>query len=116
MNDFYKYRAELVRVVDGDTYDFDVDLGFYTTKRIRVRMIGVDTHETYGVSHDSEEYALGLREKEFVEDWFDAQDEIVVETDKDGTGKYGRWLALVHGDSECLNDVLIDEFGVTSNE
>jgi len=116
MTDLYKYRAELVRVVDGDTYDFDVDLGFYTTKRIRVRMIGVNTHETYGASHDSEEYALGKRESDFVKEWFAEKDEIIIETDEDERGKYGRWLALVHGDSECLNDVLIDEFDVTSNE
>jgi len=112
MSSLYRYRAELVRVVDGDTYDFDVDLGFHVTNRIRVRMAGIDTHETYGVSHDSEEYALGITEKEFVEDWFDAQDDVTIETEK--TGKYGRWIAHVYGDDECLNDLLVDEFGVSS--
>ena len=49
---FYKYHAELERIVDGDTYDFKVDLGFHTFTRIRIRMIGVDTAETYGVAKD----------------------------------------------------------------
>ena len=41
----YKYRARLVRCVDGDTADLDVDLGFYLTARIRCRLTGVDTPE-----------------------------------------------------------------------
>ena len=41
----YTYRAKLVKVVDGDTVDLDVDLGFHTTLRIRGRLIGVDTPE-----------------------------------------------------------------------
>jgi micrococcal nuclease len=114
MTELYTYEAELVEVIDGDTYDFDVDLGFYTTKRIRVRMLDVDTNETYGVSHDSEEYELGIEQKRFVENWFEQKEEILVKTQGDEKGKYGRWLAEVYGDGECLNQTLIDEFGVSS--
>lgn len=109
----YEYRAELERVVDGDTYDFRVDLGFHVSKQIRIRMLGVDTHETYGVKKESEEYQKGIQEKRFVEEWFDAADEIFIETEKDEQGKYGRWLSRVFNESgESLNVALIEEFDV----
>lgn len=109
----YEYNAELDRVVDGDTQDFTVDLGFHTYTKIRVRLSGVDTHETYGVSHDSEEFRLGTIEKEFVEEWFEDADECFIETES--TGKYGRWLAEVYNESgESLNVALIEEFEVSS--
>lgn len=109
----WEYRAEVDRVVDGDTVDFTVDLGFNTYTQIRTRLVGVDTHETYGVSHDSEEYALGKRETEWVKDWFDESEAITIETEK--TGKYGRWLATVNReDGECLNERLVEEFDVAS--
>jgi len=106
-----------VRVVDGDTYDFEVDLGFHVFTRIRVRMLGVDTAETYGVKKESEEYQNGIEQKRFVEDWFDVSDEIFIETEKDEQGKYGRWLARVYNESgESLNVALIEEFGVGTGE
>lgn len=108
----YTYSAELVRVVDGDTYDLDVDLGFHTTKRIRIRMVDIDTHETYGVTKDSEEYQQGIEEKRFVEEWFDSKDAITVRTFKDEKGKYGRWLARIFGDGEDLNKLLDEKFDV----
>lgn len=115
----YEYRAELERVVDGDTYDFRVDLGFHVSKQIRVRMLGVNTAETYGVKKDTEEYQKGMKEKRFVEDWFSSADDVIIRTEKDGRGKYGRWLARVYdGDpddeeTECLNERLIEEFNVS---
>ena len=62
----YEYRAELKRVVDGDTYDFTVDLGFRVSKDIRIRMLGVDTAETYGVKKESDEYKRGMEHKQWV--------------------------------------------------
>lgn len=113
----YEYRAELEQVVDGDTYDFRVDLGFHVSKQIRVRMLGINTHETYGVKKDSEEYKQGIKEKHFVEEWFAAADDIFIETEKDEQGKYGRWLARVFNESgESLNASLIEEFGVGTGE
>ena len=113
----YEYRAELKRVVDGDTYDLRVDLGFHVSKQIRIRMLGIDTHETYGVKKESDEYKQGMVEKQFVEDWFDEADSIFVETEKDGKGKYGRWLARVFNESgESLNATLVEEFGVGRDE
>ena len=109
----WEYRATVDRVVDGDTIDFTVDLGFNVQTKIRTRLSDVDTHETYGVSHDSEEYALGKRESEWVQEWVDEAESITIKTED--TGKYGRWLATVHReDGECLNQRLVEEFDVAS--
>jgi micrococcal nuclease len=106
----WTYPAECTHVVDGDTYDFEVDLGFGTYKLLRVRLYGVDTHETYGVPKESTEYQRGKREAEFVRDWFESVDELYIRTEKDEKGKYGRYLAHVEGDGESLADALVSGF------
>lgn len=112
IDDFeWTYKAELDRVVDGDTYDLTVDLGFGTYKSIRVRARGIDTAEIYGVEKESDEYQLGMEQTRFVEDWFADADEIVVRTEKDGKGKYGRYIAdVVNEDGQLLTDALIAEW------
>jgi Kyanoviridae endonuclease len=91
----YVYRATLRRVVDGDTIDVDIDLGLKVHVHARLRLLGVNTPEIYGKPKASEEYKEGLRAKELVEAWFARNTEVIVKTQKDRTGKYGRWLAHV---------------------
>lgn len=92
----YTYNGIVTNVVDGDTIDVDVDLGFHITNQIRVRLVGVDTPEIFGVKKDSEEYAEGMKAKEFVEQWLlKTANEIILRTEKDRTGKYGRWLGTI---------------------
>ena len=67
MEPCYRYRARLERVVDGDTIDVLIELGFYVTLRERVRLEGIDTPEIYRVPKDSEEYKKGMEAKEYVE-------------------------------------------------
>jgi len=116
----YEYAIEVERVVDGDTLDLHVDLGFKVGVRVRVRLHGVDTPETYGVKKHSEEWEAGVRAKAFVEHWLATQVEqgrrLVMRSHdgKDlGTGKYGRWLATIdsYGGGTCrvLNDLLVEE-------
>jgi micrococcal nuclease len=113
----YECQASLLSVVDGDTIDVTVDLGFRIHREIRLRLEGVDTHETYGVAKDSEEYRRGTEAKAFVEAWFDAAepDEFewpaVVRTEK--TGKFGRCIAGVErkADGANLNADLLARFG-----
>ncbi|KAB1190573.1 hypothetical protein GJR96_16570 [Haloferax sp. MBLA0076] len=113
----YEYQARLMNVVDGDTFDVTVDLGFRIHREIRLRLGGIDTHETHGVPKDSEEYQKGMEEKQFVETWFEnvGPDEqewpFVIRTEK--TGKFGRYIAEVErkADGGILNDDLVTEFG-----
>lgn len=115
----WEYQAQPVNVVDGDTIDVVVDLGFKITREIRLRLAGVDTHETYGVSHDSDEYEQGKRESEFVREWLAKANgslyPIIVRTEK--RGKYGRYIATIERktDGEILNDRLIREFDVAND-
>ena len=125
-HDPWTYRARVsptADVVDGDTLDPTIDLGFGTIRRgreARIRLLGVDTHEIHTVSDDSEEYQRGWREKQFVEHWLmkareehDGDFPLLLRTVKgDERGKYGRWLAEVYRlwDGECLNERLKEEF------
>jgi len=111
----YEYQAKVVEVVDGDTQDVVVDLGFHIQRRIRLRLAGVDTHETYGVERDSEEYRRGKRETEFVREWYQlgrASGEWPLRIRTEKKGKYGRYLATVErkSDGAILNETLRQEF------
>lgn len=104
----WTYRARVERIIDGDTIDVTIDLGFRIEHTIRLRLAGVNTPEVRG-----EERQAGLAAKAFVEDWIEiAEDEdelwpIRVETAK--TGKYGRWIAVVYNNfDDCLNESLTD--------
>ena len=101
----YEYKvASVVRVVDGDTVDVILDLGFGLSKKERVRVAGVDTPEKR--TRNAKEKMLGYDATEFAEAWFEGGD-IVVRTEKDG--KYGRMLGWFHKGEECFNHRLIDE-------
>lgn len=85
----WQYRATVDRVVDGDTIDVTIDLGFrvYTTQRLRLRHI--DTPEKYGPGAS----AAGVAAAQIVEQMLPVGTKVIVETEK--TGKYGRWLAII---------------------
>ena len=111
------YPARVVRIVDGDTLEVECDLGMGISRRVTCRLLGVDTHETYGVSHDSAEYRHGKREEQFVRGWVTegatmSTDDHPFEIRITGKGKYGRHLAeLERDDGAILTDDLVDEFG-----
>lgn len=115
----YTYRAACLNVVDGDTLDLRIDCGFGISHTVRVRLVGVDTHEVYGVKKGSVEFDKGRLESLFVQNWLQSADEeqatewpFVVTTLRDRTGKFGRYLAEVsrRDSGECLNDALRIEF------
>jgi micrococcal nuclease len=89
----YVYRARVVRIIDGDTVDVDLDLGFGVwLKKQRLRLYGINTPEIRG-----EERPEGLKAKDFVEEAIGGfEQEVLVQSFKDGKGKYGRWLADVY--------------------
>lgn len=98
MEDFkqYCYKAEVVKVVDGDTLDVMIDLGLDTFKAERIRVAGINTPETYGVRKDSVEYHKGMKAKESVSFKIPPGTTIYLKTQKDKTGKYGRYLAKIY--------------------
>ena len=110
----YNFRVtEINRVVDGDTIDVTIDLGFDSYKKERVRVAGVDTPEKR--TRDLEEKALGLDAtnwmKKNLEDAIDGDDELTIRTElQGGMGKYGRLLGWLYiGDDELsLNEKMIE--------
>ena len=107
----YKYKAKVSRVVDGDTMDIVIDLGFKITTHQRIRLEGINTPETFNVKKDSEEYRKGSLAKDFVVKRIEANNfEAIIETSKD-TGKYGRYIATVWlADNETsLNKELVEK-------
>ena len=111
----YNFRVtEIDRVVDGDTIDVTIDLGFDLYKNERVRVAGVDTPEKR--TRDLEEKALGLDATQWLKDKLegaiDGDDELTIRTElKGGVGKYGRLLGWLYiGDDDVsLNEQMITE-------
>jgi len=88
----YEYSCEVVRVVDGDTYDLRVNCGFKIELTERFRLMGADTPEKYGRRASDEGKAASV----FVEDLLGKQDKpLLIKTFKDRKGKYGRYLVDV---------------------
>lgn len=115
-NEYWSYRARLERVVDGDTVDLEVDLGFRTHKTIRVRLPNVDTAEIYGSEKDSEEYKKGIEQTKFVEDFLNVDGEWPLRFESmEESGKYGRWIGDISIDGEYLTEALISEWPEVSN-
>ena len=111
----YNFRVtEIVKVLDGDTIDVLIDLGFDLFKKERVRIAGVDTPEKR--TRDLEEKALGIDATNWLKEKLDStiagDDELTIRTELvGGVGKYGRLLGWLYiGDSELsLNEKMIEE-------
>lgn len=109
----YVYKVqEVLRVVDGDTYDVRIALGFGMSATMRFRLAGVDTPEIYGANATPE----GARARDFAAQWLQGRT-LVVETFRGsqsavgvGDGAFGRWLAgFTDTDTgERLADALTD--------
>jgi len=102
----YEYKAEYLSNYDGDTIKFIVDLGFSTFMKITVRLSGVDTPELR--DSDPVMKAKAYEAKDFVRELLINAKEIIIKTEKDKTGKYGRYLATVYYDGTNLNQQLVD--------
>ena len=111
----YNFRVTKInKVVDGDTIDVTIDLGFDLAKKERVRIAGIDTPEKR--TRDLEEKALGLDAtawmKKHLEETIKGEDELTIRTElKGGMGKYGRLLGWLYvGESDVsLNEQMITE-------
>ena len=107
----YEYYVKKVEnVVDGDTIDVLIDLGFDILFASRVRLAGIDTPESR--TKDLAEKALGLEAKEYLKKALKDAKSVVIKTEKmDSSEKYGRILGWVYvnGDTVSLNDMMIND-------
>jgi micrococcal nuclease len=107
----YIYRVKkITSVVDGDTIDVDIDLGFNVSFSQRVRLAGIDTPESR--TSDKFEKTLGLESKEYLKSKLKDVKEVVIKTEKpDSSEKYGRilgWL-FIDGAAKSINEQMIED-------
>lgn len=104
----FLYRAEVVNVVDGDTIDVDIDLGFYTwIKNQRIRLVGIDAPEPRGETREK-----GKESGTYLRKLIDGKS-IIIRTvkgpdDADRDDSFGRWLGIIYLDGEDINQTMID--------
>lgn len=107
----YEYRIKKVtNVVDGDTIDVEIDLGFSVSYAQRLRLAGIDTPESR--TTDKMEKALGLEAKDYLKSKVKDAKDIIVKTEKpDSSEKYGRILGWVYvdGSTKSINEQMIED-------
>ena len=96
----YNYKIQVLKVIDGDTIDAEIDLGFDIKTKKRIRFMGINTPESR--TRDLEEKARGLAAKDRVKELLDGCDNITLQSH--GIGKFGR----------CLGEIMLDK--VDGNE
>ena len=102
----FEYNAKLDRVIDGDTVDAMIDLGFNTWVHKRIRLLGIDAPETR--TRDLKEKAQGFATKERLEGLLEAANGMFV-LQSHGVGKYGRCLGTIFIEEQNINELLIEE-------
>ena len=109
--DPYIYRIrEIHKVVDGDTIDADIDLGFDISLTKRIRLAGIDTPESR--TADAYEKKLGLQAKEWLKHKLENAKDIIIKTElPDSTEKYGRIIGhlYINGEEVSVNNQMISE-------
>lgn len=98
----YVRNAQLVRVIDGDTYELNIDLGFRIWKKDRVRLYGVNCPEIRGP-----ELKKGLAAKIAVQEWFDKHEKLQIKTHSDKYDSFGRLLADVWSEADELSQYIL---------
>ena len=100
----YEYSVkEVVNVVDGDTVDIVIDLGFDLTKKERVRLAGIDAPESR--TSNAEEKQFGLEAAEYLKSRLNSSSNLKVKTEKDG--KFGRMLGYLYDEKGSLNEDMV---------
>lgn len=99
----YTYRARVRRIVDADTIDVDIDMGFRAWRiKERLRLAGIDAWEVRGPEREK-----GLAAKEALGRMIAPGDMVTITTEPD-PDNFGRWIAMVYMDALCLNSWLVD--------
>lgn len=103
----YEYACSVDRVVDGDTCDVVLDLGFNILHKCRVRLYGIDTPESR--TRDKDEKARGFLAKDYLKNAIESGEKVVIQTKlKDSKGKFGRVLGDVVVDDVNINQSMIE--------
>ncbi len=102
----YEYNAKVLKIVDGDTLDVSVDLGFSMKFEMRIRMYGINAPETR--TKDLAEKTCGLKTKNRLAELLENKD-VVIKTIKDEKEKYGRYLATILLAGIDINEQLVSE-------
>ena len=113
----FTYSAKILKWIDGDTVDLEVDLGFKIAVKDRFRLYGIDTPELRPKKADfatEEDRREEIRKADaalaFCEDKAPVGSKVLVRTHKDEKGKYGRWLADINlPNGKILNELLVNE-------
>ena len=108
----YEYKCKVKRVVDGDTMDVILDLGFDVHHAVRVRMAGIDTPESR--TRDKDEKARGKLSKAFLKESIKGKKIVLKTKIKDAKGKFGRviaevWAEFEKGSLRNINELMIKE-------
>ena len=102
----YEYGCKVTRVVDGDTIDVDLDLGFDIIYKCRVRLYGIDTPESR--TRNKDEKVRGKLAAKFLQDAISNGKNVILQTQlKDSKGKFGRVLASVFVDGININQQMV---------
>ena len=102
----YEYNCKIKRVVDGDTVDVIIDLGFDIFYKSRVRLYGIDTPESR--TRNKDEKARGLMSKQYLIDELE-KGQVVIKTHKDKKGKFGRVLGEMYVGDKNINLMMVDD-------
>jgi len=102
----YEYSCKVKRVVDGDTVDVVIDLGFDIHFATRVRLYGMDTPESR--TRNKDEKVRGYMSKDFLEEWME-KDDVIIRTRRDKKGKFGRVLGEMIVRGENVNKLMVKE-------
>ena len=105
----YQFWAQVIHIVDGDTLDLEVALGFELKVKNRFRLLGVDAPEMHGVKHNSSEYKQGVASKKALSTFTPRGAWVEVKTFAHKREKYGRWLCILYKDGKDINRALIDQ-------
>jgi len=102
----YYYKVEILRVVDGDTVDVRMDLGFNVWHKCRVRLVGINAPESR--TRDKEEKKRGLAAKDWLINILESA-QTDIEMQSHGVGKYGRVLGVLYINDVNINDLMVKE-------
>jgi len=102
----YEYQCEVKRIVDGDTVDVIIDLGFSIHFSTRVRLYGIDTPESR--TRNKDEKVRGFLSKDYLKEWLD-QGGVIIRTYRDKKGKFGRVLGEMVVGGRNINLLMVEE-------